>query len=105
MTGARRAAGSIGLLSLLLALKPAWADTSGVTSSGFTSSFRAEIKTTPAQTWTHGPAAACANAGATQPVPAIRFSMRKWCWRKKGACCASVAAWGRSRAGQAGEPG
>ena len=43
--------GSASLLSLLLASSPALADTSAVSSSGFTSSFRAEIKTAPAKAW------------------------------------------------------
>lgn len=40
----------IGILSCLLAAQSAHADTTAV-SSGFTSSFRAEIKTAPAQAW------------------------------------------------------
>jgi uncharacterized protein YndB with AHSA1/START domain len=40
-----------GVLSLLLITSPAHADTSAVSSSGFTSSFRSEIKSPPAQAW------------------------------------------------------
>ena len=41
----------IGLMSCVLAALPAQADPTAVSSSGFTSSFRAEIKATPAQAW------------------------------------------------------
>lgn len=49
----RPAAGLLAaaLLSMVLAWQPAWADTSAVSSSGFTSSFRAQIKSPPAQAW------------------------------------------------------
>lgn len=43
--------GLIGLACLVLATQPAQADTTAVSGSGFTSSFRAEIKTAPAQAW------------------------------------------------------
>ena len=46
-----QARGLASLLSLLLASSTALADTSAVSSSGFTSSFRAEIKTPPAKAW------------------------------------------------------
>ena len=41
----------LGLIGCLLTAQVAYADTSAVSSSGFTSSFRAEIQTAPAQAW------------------------------------------------------
>lgn len=43
--------GLIGLMGLVLATPAARADTTAVSGSGFTSSFRAQIKTAPAQAW------------------------------------------------------
>ncbi len=43
--------GSMGLIGLVLATPAARADTTAVSGSGFTSSFRAEIKIAPGQAW------------------------------------------------------
>jgi uncharacterized protein YndB with AHSA1/START domain len=41
----------LGVWAWIAAAQPAWADTTAVSSSGFTSSYRAEIKTSPAHAW------------------------------------------------------